>query len=660
MAGVPPTDHFTQHGERQCLVGQHPSVPSLDVRDDTPVSPISESPASDDYHAVRGHYPATAVTEKSRTPPRENAQAKNTTCVLALAALAAIVITLALHEGKTLPKWPSMISINSLIAVFTAILKAAMLLPIAEGLSEMKWMWFATSRPLTDLDRLDLASRGPWGSFLLVFMRPNLLAYLGALVTVVALAIDPFAQQILQYYECMTPLPDSSATIVRTNSYSASGFHTGALEQSLDGVMAAALYQGVLAPPANATASIAFECASGNCTFPATDSVSYISLAMCSSVEDISHSITGNGSQYYYTLPSDLTTHQATMFSIGGEGVGITADAPLFSFEALMINCKGSANKTTGICETGPWAFRAALYPCINTYGDVKVSKSILQEQKLSTTRVPFMGMNGGFYFSLAGEYPSFPGLDCTPTNKIEGNNTVPTSLLPNGVRYINDSVVAGAADTMWFNPACTYEFGLGSVEALTEYLGSSFFGWYSDPYVLQEYAIGPSYTIGRAWLERLYANGTANVSSVSSFMDGLANTMTATMRQRGDAEKSVPATGTVLATTTCIRVRWAWLSLPAALLASTMVFFVAVMVRSRQNTRTGAAQGGRRPWMSSSLPLLWCGLDDETKRRYGVVNDLRTMQERGDRVKVSLGRRFDGGPGEGRWGFQEAQSAGS
>jgi uncharacterized PurR-regulated membrane protein YhhQ (DUF165 family) len=53
--------------------------------------------------------------------------------MLALVALAAIVITLALHSNKPLPRWPSLILINSLVAIFTSILKAAMLLPVAEG-----------------------------------------------------------------------------------------------------------------------------------------------------------------------------------------------------------------------------------------------------------------------------------------------------------------------------------------------------------------------------------------------------------------------------------------------------------------------------------------------------------------------------------------------
>ena len=53
--------------------------------------------------------------------------------LLAGIALAAIVITLLVHEDKPQPQWPKVISINTLVAIFTAILKAALMVSVAEG-----------------------------------------------------------------------------------------------------------------------------------------------------------------------------------------------------------------------------------------------------------------------------------------------------------------------------------------------------------------------------------------------------------------------------------------------------------------------------------------------------------------------------------------------
>lgn len=89
-------------------------------------------------------------------------------CLIAIAAFAAIVITLVIHQDRPLPQWPHLITINTLIALFTSILKASMIMPVAEGISELKWIWFHKPRTLADMDKLDFASRGPWGSLCLL------------------------------------------------------------------------------------------------------------------------------------------------------------------------------------------------------------------------------------------------------------------------------------------------------------------------------------------------------------------------------------------------------------------------------------------------------------------------------------------------------------
>jgi hypothetical protein len=38
-------------------------------------------------------------------------------------------------------------------------------MPVGEGISQLKFLWFRRIRTLADLDDFDEASRGPWGSF---------------------------------------------------------------------------------------------------------------------------------------------------------------------------------------------------------------------------------------------------------------------------------------------------------------------------------------------------------------------------------------------------------------------------------------------------------------------------------------------------------------
>lgn len=90
-------------------------------------------------------------------------------CVISLAAFAILVIVLKQFNQKPLPRWPSGITLNTIVAALSTIARTAFLIPISEGLSQWKWMWFKKKpRPLADFDMFDQASRGPWGSLGLV------------------------------------------------------------------------------------------------------------------------------------------------------------------------------------------------------------------------------------------------------------------------------------------------------------------------------------------------------------------------------------------------------------------------------------------------------------------------------------------------------------
>lgn len=53
--------------------------------------------------------------------------------LLALGCIISIAVVLFIYQEKPLPKWPRLISINTLVAVFTAVFKASLVFPIAEG-----------------------------------------------------------------------------------------------------------------------------------------------------------------------------------------------------------------------------------------------------------------------------------------------------------------------------------------------------------------------------------------------------------------------------------------------------------------------------------------------------------------------------------------------
>ena len=171
-------------------------------------------------------------------------------CLLFVVAFVAIIATLYPHQGKPLPDWPFQISINALVSIYVVVLKTTIIFVTAEGLGQLKWRWFRQDRPLDDVAQYDSASRGPLGSTTLLW-RLGLrhpLASCGALITILMLVIDPFAQQIIRYSNCDVPVDGAVATVTRTNYYEGHGLHEGALEQSTEPALQAAINAGVFSP----------------------------------------------------------------------------------------------------------------------------------------------------------------------------------------------------------------------------------------------------------------------------------------------------------------------------------------------------------------------------------------------------------------------------
>lgn len=78
-----------------------------------------------------------------------------------------IIALLLYYDGRKQPNHVIKgITLNAFIAVFAAIAKAALILPVSEAIGQLKWIWFRRERRLIDFLLFDNASRGPWGSLI--------------------------------------------------------------------------------------------------------------------------------------------------------------------------------------------------------------------------------------------------------------------------------------------------------------------------------------------------------------------------------------------------------------------------------------------------------------------------------------------------------------
>ncbi|KAF2459061.1 hypothetical protein BDY21DRAFT_282662 [Lineolata rhizophorae] len=142
-----------------------------------------------------------------------------------LISTSTILVVLASADGRPLSTWSLKVSLNALIAFLAAIGRLAMVVPVAECVSQAKWIYFQNRpRPLDHLELFDDASRGPLGVFWLLYglkCQAILLSW-GAFIITAFLLYDPFIQQVVAFQ--VQPLPTESARTVE-NMNSAQGIY---------------------------------------------------------------------------------------------------------------------------------------------------------------------------------------------------------------------------------------------------------------------------------------------------------------------------------------------------------------------------------------------------------------------------------------------------
>jgi hypothetical protein len=191
-------------------------------------------------------------------------------CLLSVLSFICLVIMACIYSTQPLTQWPSsIISINGVVAALTTVMKGALMIPVADTISQAKWAHFShpvrgvPDPQLRDLGRIDQASRGAWGSAKWI-VRHSLhtpLINLGALLTLLALAFDLFSQQIVTIEVQPAINASDAARVPWVQNVSA----------TIDSVAwRAALYDGFLNPD---IPDLPVACPSGNCSWDSVPTV---------------------------------------------------------------------------------------------------------------------------------------------------------------------------------------------------------------------------------------------------------------------------------------------------------------------------------------------------------------------------------------------------
>ncbi|QMW42857.1 hypothetical protein G4B11_006227 [Aspergillus flavus] len=200
------------------------------------------------------------------------------------------------------------------------ITKAALLVPITACLGQLKWNLYRRSAPLEYMQAIDVASRGSWCSFQILYRvnvgaKTGALTFFGAFLTLSALAVDPLAQQILTFPSQLTRASNETAFIQYAQNYSSG------IAYYYDGSRAAiglspVLPRAIMSGLSLSNFSLQLECCGGSCSYPR-----FVSLGICSQCKDITE-------QMVQECQGDALELDGTFWVQSGPSMNCTYTAP--------------------------------------------------------------------------------------------------------------------------------------------------------------------------------------------------------------------------------------------------------------------------------------------------------------------------------------------
>lgn len=463
---------------------------------------------------------------------------------------------------------------------------------------------------------------------------------------------------------------DGIARITRANNFTVPG-NRGSDPIPLDSRMLKAIYTGLLS---DKKASPVFECSTGNCTFPSPpdSNETYQTLAIESDCVNITDEVEVNrtDSTIHYFLPQwgNYTTGTEADFltllktNASDEGYQFPSywpadseDSSIFSFAALMYAADWEAYNSTALTEEladyiRPFAVECSLWPVVQTISghieQAEVEEQIISSERLRTrpgnVQVQFIDMLHISRNALQqGKWQP-----CSPSATFGPDTPIP---IVNNSLWAYDPYPGYDAVAEWYSESCIWYIDSFSRIALLDTLNTL----YDNQTVeLFKGIQNLGNTMGEIWIRDMYGDGNFGLAGIQGKMALLAASITAQLRANaafywntsiaddkpfGTVEyitnDRAYVKGVANETATCVQVQWAWLAYPASLVILTLAF-VALSAWKTRRRRTTQETG---LWKSTSLAVLFGGLDEAVRQKHGTINHTKMMQAHAEELKVSL-----------------------
>lgn len=565
-----------------------------------------------------------------------------------------IIGILCYLRNQPLSKWPLGLTFVTALAKIAA---ATLIIPTSEAIGQLKWNWFngGTSKEMFDFEIFDKASRGPWGSMMLLLRtRGKSLAAFGAVLTLLMLAIDTFFQQVVELPERWT-LQDEGF-VPKVIYYERPGYgevedgqYTFEDDENLVALMQAFFFDNgtqVRSSGNGTRADIPVTCPTSNCTWP-----SYETLGVCSACEDVSsllHYECGSGALdwvsttagassnkpfpngtmcgYFLNTTSDnptmMTGHNTDLnVSYAGEAL-IARVLPLVSSPERHRLLNGSihfhhirdpiedfvvASVSNGLesirrNET-PVAHECVVHWCVKT-----IQSSYYwggYEEEVTNT----------FANTTTGPFP----WQATPVVGLKQNGT--------DYQYIDNITIQPPSEKTNLTFGLSNDTHANTIMAFDHYFPVFFTMNESKSGPFMRYNTYKTYNYLRVpdfipWLP---------VNNVTQHMENFTTAVTNLVRSRGNSNEFVA--GHAYENETYVSVQWAWLAFPLALLILSLIFLIVTIAR------TSVAKGELEIWKTSAIPALIYSLPKDVQKSLTSKETRRktTDRKRAKKTRIQL-----------------------
>ncbi|KAL6832197.1 hypothetical protein V8C40DRAFT_238077 [Trichoderma camerunense] len=539
----------------------------------------------------------------------------------------ALVIALRVFDGHPLPQLKFGITPNAIVQILSTLCEFFLEISYGSGVGQLKWLNALQKTPLADFHTIDEASRGAWGSVVLIASRRGgLVAALGAFITIVALGIGTFAQQALNYDTIYTASGGNALMPIAQfmNGVGSAPIDHGGEIQGVDSVLTSAPYLAFFNPPGtNFTATA--PCSTGNCTWS-----SYQTLGFCNTCKNLTRQLKRGKIRI---VPHKLTdeAYETNVYTLPN-GFGLTGIQPgIMNNQVDFAITNGVVNVTTTIAASGGTeGWDSVAFPhngsvLLSAFA-VAAAPGTIPEQPDQTKFDPDE-MVGDMYAAPVA-FECMLQFCVRNMSAVFVNGTLRETVTSTWTNETQGTLPQSEHYT--FRPPHSNEFRVLSTakDATADWLNSLLEGNAYSPDV-DSFLFATSSDLMR--IVRLAMN--SSETGFPDLMDNLANSLSLSLRSA--SYQPSPTHGKAFSPISHAVVTWEWLILPAFELVASLVFLVIVMMRTRK--------AGLVPWTNNILAVFFHGFDQRPIID-GADESETAMEKESDGLLVQFQAREEGG----------------